>query len=185
MTEINGLNERITDLKMQYQEAERINLKSKAGELLADINYLEELRELRSKQEPCEDAVSRAEVIKIAKEMYLEVANMELDVKTISDCISYTSSKCREVLERKLQSLPPITPQEPFINKPCVSSEICEHDKQKVLDKIRAEIEQLRNFRAENYDLEQYCDCFDARIIFRDDVFEILDKYKAESEDEK
>lgn len=50
--EINGLNERITDLKMQYQEAERINLKSKAGELLADINYLEELRELRSKQEP-------------------------------------------------------------------------------------------------------------------------------------
>lgn len=31
MTEINGLNERITDLKMQYQEAERINLKSKAG----------------------------------------------------------------------------------------------------------------------------------------------------------
>ncbi len=45
--------------------------------------------------------------------MYLEVANMELDAKTISDCISYTSSKCREVLERKLQALPPVTPQEP------------------------------------------------------------------------
>lgn len=64
-------------------------------------------------QEPCEDAVSRAEVKKIAKEMYLEVANMELDAKTISDCISCTSSKCREVLERKLQALPPVTPQEP------------------------------------------------------------------------
>lgn len=63
-------------------------------------------------QEPCEDAVSRAEVIKIAKEMYLEVANMDLDVKTISDCISYTSSKCREVLERKLQALSSVTPQE-------------------------------------------------------------------------
>ena len=55
-------------------------------------------------------------------------------------------------------------------------------EQEPVLDKIRAEIEQLRNFRAENYDLEQYCDCFDARIIFRDDVFKILDKYKTESE---
>lgn len=60
-------------------------------------------------QEPCEDVVSRAEVKKIAKEMYLEVANMELDVNTISDCISCTSSKCREVLERKLQALPSVT----------------------------------------------------------------------------
>lgn len=51
-----------------------------------------------------------------------------------------------------------------------------------VLDKIRDEIEQLRNFRAENYNLEQYCDCFDARIIFRDEVFEIIDKYKRELE---
>lgn len=48
------------------------------------------------------------EVKRIAKEMYLEVANMELDVKTISDCISYTSSKCREVLENKLQVLPSV-----------------------------------------------------------------------------
>lgn len=27
--------------------------------------------------------------------------------------------------------------QEPFINKPCVSSGVCEHDKNKVLDKIK------------------------------------------------
>ena len=60
-------------------------------------------------QEYCEDVVRRAEVKKIAKEMYLEVANMELDVNTISDCISYTSSKCREVLERKLQALSSVT----------------------------------------------------------------------------
>ena len=64
-------------------------------------------------QKPCEDAVSRAEVKKIAKEMYLEVANMELDAKTISDCISCTASKCREVLERKLQALTTVTPQPP------------------------------------------------------------------------
>ena len=59
MTEIYGLNERIADLKLEHQEAERLNLSSKAGELLIDINYLEELRELRSKQEPCNDCVSR------------------------------------------------------------------------------------------------------------------------------
>ena len=59
------------------------------------------------------DCISKAEVKKIAKEMYLEVANMELDVDTISDCISCTSSKCREVLERKLQALPSVTPRKP------------------------------------------------------------------------
>ncbi len=52
-----------------------------------------------------------------------------------------------------------------------------------VLDKIRAEIKQLRNFRAENYDLEKYCDYFDARIIFRDDVLQIIDKNREESEE--
>lgn len=60
--EVNGLDERIKELKLQHQEAERINLKNKAGELLVDINYLEELRELRNKQEPCEDCISRKSV---------------------------------------------------------------------------------------------------------------------------
>lgn len=32
------------------------------------------------------------------------------------------------------------TEQESFINKPCVSEKVCEHDKNVVLDKIRAEI---------------------------------------------
>ena len=31
--------------------------------------------------------------------------------------------------------------QEPFMNKQCISSKVCEHDKEVVLDKIRAEIE--------------------------------------------
>lgn len=64
-------------------------------------------------QEPSKDIVSRSEIKRIAKEMYLEVANMEFDAKTISDCISCTSSKCREVLERKLQTINSVTPQKP------------------------------------------------------------------------
>ena len=62
------------------------------------------LRERDQKSYP--GAVNRAEVKKIAKEMYLEVANMDIDATTISDCISCTASKCREVLERKLRALP-------------------------------------------------------------------------------
>ena len=62
--------------------------------------------------------------------------------------------------------------------KACVDSITIEKHDEELLDKIKAEIEQLRNFRAENYDFEQYCDCFDARIIFRDEVFEIIDKYR-------
>lgn len=40
----------------------------------------------------------------------------------------------------QIDSLPSVTPKEPFINKPCVSSGVCEHDKQKVLDKIRDQL---------------------------------------------
>lgn len=75
--------------------------------------YEESMQNSTTKNDLGIDYVSRAEVKKIAKEMYLEVANMELDAKTISDCISCTSSKCREVLESKLQTLPSVTPQEP------------------------------------------------------------------------
>ena len=64
---------------------------------------------------------------------------------------------------------PSVTPQEPFINKPCVSSGVCEHDKNKVLDKIRAEIEQHR------YGLVN--DGLDIAL-------NIIDKYKAETEEE-
>ena len=33
---------------------------------------------------------------------------------------------------------------EKFMNKPCISSEVCEHDKNKALDKIKEEIEQSK-----------------------------------------
>lgn len=35
--------------------------------------------------------------------------------------------------------------QDQFISKPCVSSEGCEHDKNKVLEKIKADLEKLAN----------------------------------------
>ena len=68
--------------------------------------------------------------------------------------------------------------QDPFINKPCVSSRVCEHDKQKVLDKIRAEIKALTSNRG-------FLSCSVDHI--HEEIDAVFDKYKAdkEQEDEK
>lgn len=58
--------------------------------------------------------------------------------------------------------------QEPFINKPCVSEKQCEHDKNVILDKIRAEV-------------LEYIDDIDITA----EICDIFDKYKAESEAEE
>ena len=67
--------------------------------------------------------------------------------------------------------------QQPFINKPCISEGVCREDKIKVLDKIRAEIEEQKE-----------CRCFDDddMCIYRtglDDALYIIDKYKTETEE--
>jgi hypothetical protein len=64
---------------------------------------------------------------------------------------------------------------EPFINKPCISEGVCHEDKFKVLDKIRAEIEALES------PFGSYGEWYDGRA----DCLEIIDKYKAESEDKE
>ena len=78
--------------------------------------------------------------------------------------------------------------QEPFINKTCVSSEVCEHDKNVVIDKIRAEIETKYGQcdiceYFEDYDYEEN-DISEYRPIGNiADILQIIDKYKAESEE--
>lgn len=61
--------------------------------------------------------------------------------------------------------------QEPFINKSCVSSGVCEHDKNVVIDKIHDEVSHLvfRPYEGRN-------------TLDRKDVLQIIDKYKSESE---
>ncbi len=72
---------------------------------------------------------------------------------------------------------PSVTPQEPFINKPCVSSGVCEHDKNVVLDKIRAEIEEpLKINQGLNTENAK------AQAIALSWVLEVIDKYKADKE---
>lgn len=75
----------------------------------------------------------------------------------------------------EIKDLPSVTPQEPFINKPCVSEKQCEHDKNAVIDKIRAEIEGLSRFEIRG-ELTP--------LVNVDNVLDIIGKYMAESEGE-
>lgn len=58
--------------------------------------------------------------------------------------------------------------KEPFMNKPCVSAGVCEHDKMQVLDNLRAEINSLHNG----------CGLFNDGI---DATLKLIDKYRTES----
>lgn len=81
-----------------------------------------------------------------------------------------------ENLEIEINNLPPVTQQEPFINKPCVSIGVCDEDKVKVLDKIRAEIMDTGAYEQE----------VDGKTEFLNGInycLSVIDKYKAESEE--
>ena len=82
---------------------------------------------------------------------------------------------------KKINVLPSVTPQEPFINKPCVSEKVCEHDKQMALDKIRAEIKALSP-EPTAYDVVDGNPIKDAIWETLIEVDKIIDKYKAEGE---
>ena len=71
--------------------------------------------------------------------------------------------------------------EEPFMNKPCISAGVCEHDKQKVLDKIRAEIKAL-NPEPTAFDVVDGNPIKDAVWETLADVVKIIDKYRKESE---
>ena len=92
--------------------------------------------------------------------------------------ITYHTCDWDEVL-REIEDAPPVTPQEPFINKPCVSEKVCKHDENKVLDKIRAEIESITpkaHIRTGKLSIDTEL------MIPLDRVLKVLDKYKAEIE---
>lgn len=80
--------------------------------------------------------------------------------------------------------------KEPFINKSCISSGVCEHDKQIVLDKIRAEIAEYGSIMV-SYTItnDTKTDKGIEKLLkgvlkqAKEQVLEILDKYRAERGD--
>ena len=81
-----------------------------------------------------------------AQQVSIEVEGMKLEIDIDED---YYKIICKRVEENKpyhssyeyevIANGKPLE-QELFINKPCVSTKICEHDKNVVLNKIRAQI---------------------------------------------
>lgn len=88
-----------------------------------------------------------------------------------------------EILDLAIKALE----QEPFINKPCVSSRVCEHDKNDVLDKIRAEItdclKTLDEIEKSGFNIYLPNEMSGRRLTYRQ-CLEFVDKYKAETEAE-
>jgi len=71
--------------------------------------------------------------------------------------------------------------QDPFINKPCVSSGVCEHDKNVVLDKIKKDVKEWY-WQADKQKLAEDPCVVDAMI----DLFiRTINKYNPESEDKR
>lgn len=70
--------------------------------------------------------------------MTLEEA-IEILEKEKAYMIAHGGDRQAEALTSAIKALE----QEPFMNKPCVSHKVCHEDKVKVLDKIRAEIEEV------------------------------------------
>ena len=111
-------------------------------------------------QEPCEDAVSRAEVLNLVR---LNAFHAKSQIKAI-------------------ENMPSVTPQEQF--KPMVEIDLYSVIKQKyiereVLDKIRAEIKKSSHGK-------WYVGRIDGKteeVLLLDEVMQILDKYKTGSEE--
>lgn len=107
--------------------------------------------------------MTREEAIKTLKENYCAMCaygSQDMDSCNIRSCDNKNAIK---VLE-----------QEPFMNKPCILYKVCHDDKVKVLDKIRAEIEERAKIN-QNLNIDRaraLCWCLD-----------VIDKYKTESED--
>ena len=127
-------------------------------------------------QESCEDAISRVETVK-----FLANHSNEFENAKIKMAFQAASS-----LVNNPHNLPPVTPKGVTVTD--FADKCRECGREKVLDKIRAEIEQLPTKTRTNWD--GCCPDIDYPEIEYVDVtknklLEIIDKYKAESEDKE
>ena len=109
------------------------------------------------------------------------------EIKEVINCDADAETKCKmisDILTAKSHYF-----EEPFINKPCVSSEVCEHDKNKVLDNIIAEIAEPGAIRLEykitgkrDKDIEDLVSDVLKQALkqAKKQVLDIIDKHKTE-----
>lgn len=115
---------------------------------------------------PCGDAISRSDVLKLMQDNW-HTHNGDWAMQESLDDI---------------RALPSVTPQEPFINKPCASEKVCEHDKQMVLEKIN-------KMKSEIADSLEFWDYSPSNNPLARDMLETLTKFwgdiKAEVRDKE
>ena len=154
-----------TDFNVYMRQEDACRERAEYHEQVAE--WLEELQRLKE-QEPCEDCISRAEVRRVLGNEVFELTKL------------YTvSPKDNPKLDAKigginwslntLMELPPVTPKGVTVTD--FADKCRECGREKVLDKIRAEIEHLTYY---------WCEVNPRTVI--DDVLQIIDKYKAEGE---
>ena len=148
------------ELAIDYivESARSVGIEVIEGKTALDIQFMAEvMKRLREKQEPCEDCISRAELLKAMdtwdKFGYRCAKYEKLDSVTEKYFVPYIHY---DDVVKAIKGMPSIQP------------------KTDVLDKIRAEIEQLTYY---------WCEVNPRTVI--DDVLNIIDKYKAESEDKE
>lgn len=108
----------------------------------------------------------------MTREEAIEYVNAQLD-KAVDD-VDFMDDEMYEAL----QTLVKIAEQEPFINKSCISQGVCCEDKAKVLDKIRAEIE---NIDTNYYRSVNGIDMTECADDFKNEILNIIAKYKTEN----
>lgn len=145
-------------------------------ELLADVQEAEEEQDPETKNDLGVDCISR-DVVK----NYIQAHIHEIITESGEDKNKHTNRVLRSMIHG-VNCMPSVTPQEPF--KPMVEIDLYSVIKQKyiereVLDEIRAEIERL----------QKMCDKNDLNLMAQYSAFgmvlDILDKYKAETEDQE
>ena len=97
---------------------------------------------------------------------WYDVPSDEMTLEQAQQAVKYLRKKLADHLE-----------QEPFMNKPCVAHQVCREDKVKVLDKIRAEIEQNA------YPIVHGVNNHELGMTLYG-ILQIIDKYNAESEEQ-
>lgn len=105
-----------------------------------------------------------------------ELVDFMLDESIIADSRMKLHKRLEELCKLAIKALE----QEPFINKPCVYSGVCEHDKNNVLDKMRAEI--IKYECDCQLSINEYPSCKQCTDNVFETIYGIIDKYKAETE---
>lgn len=113
--------------------------------------------------------MTRAQRLELLKQIEKDIHVCSLESTLLDDAKSCAIHSAIEELE-----------QEPFMATPCISSRVCEHDKVVTLNKLRSEIENYKLSEDELSDMDEDSVKWGMKI-----AYDIVDKYKAESEGKK